>query len=174
MVIAEKTIRAAIVKATNRAAIVNVVWFMVVLSPWSPAALLQVSAARPRIVVGQGFTPRRYTMDSSMRYFGCAAGFGFGVLWMTEGIGPAVLCLLLAGLGYGAVLVAERAQADPSLFRLPSRTAEATTLPLQAEELNSDLGHLYEPSDDASSPLSAEVEYGWPMEEQELAQTPSR
>jgi hypothetical protein len=113
-------------------------------------------------------------VDSSMRYFGCAAGFGFGVLWMTEGIGSAILCLLLAGLGYGAVLVAERAKADPSMFRLPTRTAGVDDLPVQAEELNSDLGHVYEPADDASSPLSAEVEYGWPMEEQELAQMPSR
>jgi hypothetical protein len=111
-------------------------------------------------------------VDSSLRYFGCAAGFGFGVLWMTEGIGSAILCLLLAGLGYGAVLLAERAHANPGTFRLPARTA-ATDLPLQAEELNSDLGHVYEPSDDASSPLSAEVEYGWPTEERELAHTPS-
>jgi hypothetical protein len=113
-------------------------------------------------------------VDSSLRYFGCVVGFGFGVLWMTEGIGSAILCLLLAGLGYGAVLVAERAQADPSTFRLPSRTREVGDLPLQAEELNSDLGHVYEPSDDASSPITAEAEYGWPVEEQELAHTPSR
>ena len=45
-------------------------------------------------------------MDSSLRYFGCVVGFGFGVLWMTEGLGAAILCLLLAGLGYGAVFVA--------------------------------------------------------------------
>ena len=38
-------------------------------------------------------------MDSSLRYFGCAVGFGFGVLWMTEGIGAAI------GVG-GTVLVA--------------------------------------------------------------------
>lgn len=114
-------------------------------------------------------------MDSSMRYFGCAAGFGFGVLWMTEGIGSAILCLLLAGLGYGAVLVAERAKAEPGTFRLPSRTPESTDLPLKAEELNSDFGHVYEPPDeDASSPITAEAEYGWPMEEQELAHTPGR
>ena len=111
-------------------------------------------------------------MDSSLRYVGCLAGFGFGVLWMTEGIGAAILCLLLAGLGYGAVLVAERARANPSTFRLPSRTpeAEADDLPLRAEELNLDLGHVYEP-DDASSPLAAEADYGWPAEEPELVHT---
>ena len=115
-------------------------------------------------------------MDSTLRYFGCMAGFGFGVLWMTEGIGAAILCLLLAGLGYGAVMVAERARANPSTFRLPTRTpeaeadAEAEDLPLRAEELNLDLGHVYEP-DDASSPLAAEADYGWPTQEPELAQT---
>lgn len=112
-------------------------------------------------------------MDSSLRYFGCVAGFGFGVLWVTEGIGAAILCLLLAGLGYGAVLVAERAQGNPSRFRLPARTPEehVADLPLRAEELSLDLGHVYEPSDDASSPLAAEPDYGWPTKEPELART---
>jgi hypothetical protein len=114
-------------------------------------------------------------VDSWLRYFGCVAGFGFGVLWMTEGIGAAILCLLLAGLGYSVVVVAERARANPSSFRLPSRTPEAAAddLPLLAEELNHDLGHVYEPSDDASSPLAAEADYGWPTETPELAHTPS-
>jgi hypothetical protein len=111
-------------------------------------------------------------VDSSLRYFGCLAGFGFGVLWMTEGIGAAILCLLLAGLGYGAVVVGERARANPSTFRLPTRApeTEADDLPLRAQELNLDLGHVYEP-DDASSPLAAEADYGWPTEEPELVQT---
>jgi hypothetical protein len=112
-------------------------------------------------------------VDSSLRLFGCVVGFAFGVLWMTEGIGAAILCLLLAGLGYGVVLVAERARTNPSTFRLPSRTPEVEGLPLQAEELNHDLGHVYEPPDDASSPLAAEAGYGWPVEERELAHTPS-
>ena len=113
-------------------------------------------------------------MDSSLRYFGCVVGFGFGVLWMTEGLGAAILCLLLGGLGYGLVFAAERARANPDGLRLqlPARTpAEATDLPRQAEELSADLGHVYEPADDASSPLAAEAEYGWPVEESELAQT---
>lgn len=103
-------------------------------------------------------------MDDSMRYFGCAVGFGFGVLWMTEGLGPAILCLLLAGLGYGAVFVAERARANPETFRLPRRTAEADELSAAADEIAHDRGYVYQPSDDASSPLSAEAEYGWPLE----------
>ena len=120
-------------------------------------------------------------MDSSLRYFGCVVGFGFGVLWMTEGLGAAILCLLLGGVGYAVVLVAEHARANPEAFRvqLPTRTPAAETdLPRQAEELSADLGHVYEPPDDASSPLAAEVEYGWPIEQQieqpELAHTNGR
>ena len=112
-------------------------------------------------------------MDSSLRLFGCITGFAFGVLWMTEGLGAAILCLLLAALGYGAVFVAERARANPGSIRLPTRTPEVEALPFRAEELNHDLGHVYEPSEDASSPLAAEAEYGWPLEqrEPELAHT---
>jgi hypothetical protein len=137
---------------------------------------LQVSAAPPRIVVRLRLTPRRYTVDSSLRYFGCVVGFGFGVLWMTEGLGAAILCLLLAGLGYGAVLVLEHSRANPGAFRLqlPSRMSSTTDLPSQAEELSIDLGHVYEPSDDAASPLTAEADYGWPVEEPELAHTNGR
>ena len=116
-------------------------------------------------------------MDSSMRYFGCVAGFGFGVLWMTEGIGAAILCSLLAGLGYGAVLVAERARTNPESFRLQRRsseTDEVEDLPLRAEELNLDLGHVYEPADDSSSPLAAGADYGWPVEQPEIAHANGR
>ena len=114
-------------------------------------------------------------MDSSVRYFGCVAGFAFGVLWMTEGLGAAILCVLLAGLGYGVVFVAERARANPETFRLPTRTPEPAEddLPVRAEELNLDLGHVYEP-EDASSPLAAEADYGWPIEEPEIAHTNGR
>jgi hypothetical protein len=112
-----------------------------------------------------------------MRYFGCLAGFGFGVLWMTEGLGAAILCAMLAALGYGAVLVAERARAHPETFRLSSRTPEVDEmedLPLSVDDLNHDLGHVFEPSDDSSSPLAAEADYGWPVEEPEIAHTNGR
>jgi hypothetical protein len=115
-------------------------------------------------------------VDISLRLFGCVVGFAFGVLWMTEGLGAAILCLVLTALGYGVVFVAERARANPGAIRLPSRTAPVREdLPFQADELNHDLGHVYEPSDDASSPLAAEAEYGWPLEqpEPELAHTQS-
>jgi hypothetical protein len=113
-------------------------------------------------------------VDSSQRYFGCLAGFGFGVLWMTEGLGAAILCLLLGGLGYGVVFVAERARANPDTFRLQRRAPEEADLPQQAEELNLDLGHVYEPSDDEASPLAAEAEYGWPVEQPEIVHTNGR
>ena len=116
-------------------------------------------------------------MDSSLRLFGCVVGFAFGVLWMTEGLGAGILCLVLAALGYAVVFAAERARENPGAIRLPTRTPapEAEDLPSQAEELNHDLGHIYEPSDDASSPLAAEAEYGWPLEtsEPELAHSQS-
>jgi hypothetical protein len=118
---------------------------------------------------------RRYTVDRSLRLFWCVVGFAFGVLWMTKGLGAAILCLLLAALGYGAVLAAERARANPGTFRLPSRTPEVEDdLPLQAGKLNHDLGHVYEPSEDASSPLAAEADYGWPTEEPEIVHTHGR
>ena len=115
-------------------------------------------------------------MDSWLRYFGCVAGFGFGVLWITEGLGAAILCSALAAFGYGIVLVAERARDNPSSFRLPTRTPDMDEddLPLQAEELNLDLGHVYEPSDDTSSPLAGDADYGWPVEQPEIAHTNGR
>jgi hypothetical protein len=103
-------------------------------------------------------------VDVSLRYFGCGVGFGFGVLWMTVGLGPAILCLLLGGLGYGAVFVAERARANPETFRLPKRPPESDELSEAADEIALDHGYVYEPVDDASSPLAAEAEYGWPLE----------
>jgi hypothetical protein len=81
-------------------------------------------------------------VGSSVRYLGSAAGFGFGALWMTVGIGSAIACLLLAALGYGVVYVAERAQA--------------------AQKYGPGNGSYDEPRDDATSPLAAEAEYGWP------------
>jgi hypothetical protein len=86
-------------------------------------------------------------LSNSLRYLGGAVGFGFGAVWMTAGIGAAIACLLLAGLGFGVVFVAERAQAD-------ARTPDA----------------YGEPADDASSPLAAEAEYGWPLSRDAVAE----
>ncbi len=81
-------------------------------------------------------------MDSALRYVGGAVGFGFGAMWMTVGIGAAIACLLLAALGYGVVLVAERAQANANLQRRPDEMYEVDAdLPLMADELEfSDTG----------------------------------
>ena len=88
-------------------------------------------------------------MDSSMRYFGCLVGFAFGVLWMTIGLGSAIVCALLAAFGYGAVFVAERGRANASAKQTP---ADALALSLDGFEFD----------DDATTALAAEVEYGWP------------
>jgi hypothetical protein len=47
-------------------------------------------------------------------------------------------------------------------------------LPLRAEELNLDLGHVYEPAGDSSSPLAAGADYGWPVEQPEIAHANGR
>jgi hypothetical protein len=107
-------------------------------------------------------------VDSSLRYFGCVVGFGFGVMWMTVGLGAAILCLLLAGLGYGAVFVAGRAQAEGITRRRTNERPEAEALVLDDLELD------YEPAEDATSPLAAEADYGWPVATPELTHTESR
>ena len=90
-------------------------------------------------------------MGGSLRYAGSAAGFGFGVVWMTVGLGSAIVCLLLAALGYCAVFMAERAQAEAGTRRPPIQTTDADLAPERVEL-----------SDDATTPLAAEAEYGWP------------
>ena len=107
-------------------------------------------------------------MDSTMRYVGGAVGFAFGAMWMTVGIGSAIACLLLAALGYGAVWIAERAQANTNLQRPTVETFETDAdLPLTADELeleaaSYDQGSYDEPADRATRPVAAEVDYGWP------------
>jgi hypothetical protein len=113
-------------------------------------------------------------MDNTLRYFGSAAAFGVGVVWMTVGLGSAIVCLLLAVFGYGAVFFAERAQANASVPRWRNAAEDP---PLIAAELEPEAAHHLEPSDDdASTPLAAEAEYGWPWptESPEIARTESR
>jgi len=97
-------------------------------------------------------------MGSSWRFIGGAVGFGFGVVWMTVGLGPAIVCLLLAALGYGAVFVAERNQADRPAIRIPG--LRAPSAPTDEFELGDEV--YEELPDDATTPLAAEAEYGWP------------
>jgi len=94
-------------------------------------------------------------MGSSLRYLGSAAGFGFGVVWVTVGLGSAIVCLLLAALGYCAVFMAERAHAEASTRRPPIQTPDADLPPERFE-------HYDKLPDDATTPLAAEAEYGWP------------
>jgi hypothetical protein len=100
-------------------------------------------------------------VSSWFRYLAGAVGFGFGAVWMAVGLGSAIVCLLLATLGYGAVLVAERGRAETSTRHQRIRTP--------------DLDEPYsERADDATSPLAAEVEYGWPVWKPEIAHTEGR
>jgi hypothetical protein len=102
-------------------------------------------------------------VDSTMRYVGGAVGFGFGAMWITVGIGSAIACLLLAALGYGAVWIAERAQANADAHRPANEMFEADAdLPLTADELQLEETSYDEPSDRTARPVAAEVDYGWP------------
>jgi hypothetical protein len=73
----------------------------------------------------------------SLRYLGSALGFGFGVVWMTAGLGAAIVSLLFAGIGYGVVFATERAQSNAPAARRANETAS-------------------EPR-----PRATDVEYGW-------------
>ena len=97
-------------------------------------------------------------MAGGLRYFGGAVAFGFAAVWIMWSLIAALICLLSAAAGYGAVVVAECARARlaarpgrhvtsrPSTPSLPRRTSEAEDLSLRADELNHDLGHIYEPT----------------------------
>ncbi len=108
-------------------------------------------------------------MDSWMRYIGGAVGFGFGAMWMTIGIGGAIACVLLAALGFGVVLVAERAQANAKAQRLSVETYDLDAdLPLTADDF--ELAERYdekivldEPPVKEPRPLAARADYGWPV-----------
>jgi len=89
-------------------------------------------------------------VDRGLRYFGGAVAFGFAAVWITWSLAAALVCLLSAAAGYGAVFVAQRARGKlasrPSMVTPASRTPEVEDLSLQADELNQDLGHIYEPT----------------------------
>ena len=94
-------------------------------------------------------------MGGGLRYFGGAVAFGFAAVWIMWSLTAALICLLSAGAGYGAIVVAERALAklaaradSPGISTpsTPSRTPEAEDLSVRADELNHDLGHVYEPT----------------------------
>ena len=113
-------------------------------------------------------------MDNSLRYFGSAVGFGFAAVWMTVGLGSAILCVLLAAFGYAAIFVAERAQANGSMPRFQNGTPRAEAPPLSADELDREQYEQYEPAEDAATaPLAAEAEYGWPWPVENSEKSPA-
>ena len=104
-------------------------------------------------------------MGGGLRYFGSAVAFGFAAVWIMWSFTAALICLLSAAAGYGTVAGAERGRAklaaragSPAISTrsAPSprgRTQEADDLSLRADELNLDLGHVYEPT--AAKPTRA-------------------
>lgn len=97
-------------------------------------------------------------MDRGLRYFGGAVAFGFAAIWITWSPAAALVCLLSAAGGYGAVFAVQSTRAkftarasspgsgSSGTFAPPRRAPEAEDLAQQADELNHDLGHLYEPT----------------------------
>jgi uncharacterized membrane protein len=127
---------------------------------------LQVSRLLPRIVVGQTLHSEEVTVDSRMRYVGCATGFVFGLVWMTVGFGSALVCVFLAALGYGAAFFVERVRTNLAATAKPT-----SSLAVALEEFELENERAVEEVDDATSPLSAEAEYGWPIEEPEIVRS---
>jgi hypothetical protein len=93
-------------------------------------------------------------MGGGLRYFGGAVAFGFAAVWIMWSLSAALICLLASVAGYGAVVVAERARAKLAARAggsgmstpRPRRVPEAEDLSLRADDLNHDLGHVYEPT----------------------------
>lgn len=112
-------------------------------------------------------------MGGGLRYFGGAVAFGFAAIWIMASLTAALVCLLSAVIGYGVGFAAERTRgrvvtrASNARIAAPTLTSAApeATMPVWAETLNSDLGHIYEPSA-TTSPLSRGAEYGWPHDDE--------
>ncbi|HZT94804.1 MAG TPA: hypothetical protein VE985_10045 [Gaiellaceae bacterium] len=117
---------------------------------------------------------------TGLRYFVGGVAFGFAAVWIMATLAAALVCLAAAAAGYGVIVVAERTRAkrvarasSPGLsatsgVALPLGTQEAEDLPRWASALNSDLGHIYEPTA-TTSPLARDVEYGWPLDDETSA-----
>lgn len=107
-------------------------------------------------------------MSNSLRYAGCAVGFGFGVVWMTIGLGSAILVLLCMALGFGAAFIAEHERADLKKLR-PARAAPSPAdEPLLRDEYELDryeIDDIELPEEEVAS-VGAEAEYGWPTPSQ--------
>lgn len=106
-------------------------------------------------------------MVSSWRYLGTGVGFGFGAIWMTVGIGSAILVLLCAALGFGVAYIAERERAGLTGLRRSSETPSTEDFLVDDFELEH-FERRDEGLPDGESPneemaaVSAEADYGWP------------
>jgi hypothetical protein len=118
-------------------------------------------------------------VGGGLRYFGGLVAFGFAAMWIMASLAAAIVCLLAALVGCGAMLVVERLRAR-HVKRAGRRIATANArpsgkpgvlLPQWADALNSDLGHIYEPSA-ATAALSREAEYGWPSDDTVITSGP--
>lgn len=106
-------------------------------------------------------------MSNSWRYAGCAIGFGLGVVWMTVGLGSAILVLLCTALGFGVAFIAEHERADFSKLRPARQSPSPADEPLLRDEYEYE-HERYEielPEEEVAS-TAAEVEYGWPTPSQ--------
>ena len=109
-------------------------------------------------------------MSGGLRYFVGAMAFGFAAVWIMATLAAALVCLVAAVAGYGAVVVAEWARtkraargttpgiAGTSKGAKPSPEPYLEDFPLTPDALNSDLGYVYEPTG-ATAILTRE--YGW-------------
>jgi hypothetical protein len=89
---------------------------------------------------------------------------------MTQGLGAAILCLLLAGLGYGVGPRGGTRAREPEHVPAADRTPEAEDLPSTGRRAQRrSRSRLRAVADDSSSPLAAEADYGWPVEQPEIA-----
>jgi hypothetical protein len=103
-------------------------------------------------------------MGSTWRYLGCGVGFGFGAVWMTLGLGPAILVFLCTALGCGVALIAEHEGASLSKLRPSNLTLSAEDEPLLRDEFEIDDYELHDdgrPEEDLA-PVGAQGDYGWP------------
>lgn len=108
-------------------------------------------------------------MLSSWRYLGTAVGFGFGAVWMTVGIGSAILVVLCAAFGFGVAFIAEREHAGMSRLRPASPAPMAEDLLVDDFELDHFERRDEQPledepvADEEMAFSSAESpDYGWP------------
>jgi hypothetical protein len=121
--------------------------------------------------------PGRFVdVGSGLRYFGAAVAFGFAAVWIMATLAAALICLLAAAAGFGSVAVAQRVRtklASRAENHAASKSAELAVSswrppeddsPPSPDELNRDLGYVYEPGA-ATYPAVAEEEHGWPPDD---------